>query len=587
TGKLLATLAEGHDYLTSRAEFFADGKYMVTAAADNTVRLWNVATGTQFLRLDRTGRSAALAISADERWLATGSEEDDLKLWDLTQLLEFAEGNKDRSEESRQPQPRFIKVHNGRVTAIAFAPKENRCLSCDTLGRCVLTDVETGTAVWSVRHHTRRVTACAFTPDGSQILTASNDHTVSRINSTNGQELSHLVLSHDSPVSSMALSQDGQQVVTVASPPDQESHRGAILRRWNAQTADLLATVQVEGFGLNDIQSVPNSQLAIAVATDNTVRLFSLQSDSSSEGTVWLDFDRLGGLVWSARFTKDGQSVLTVGGTEAQLWDAGTRQEKMNFSPHGTVAAADFSPDGKWIVTGSWDNSAKIWDAESGTAVRKIEGGHDGYINSVRFSPNGEQILTASDDGTAKLWHVADGKLIQSFQGHLGRVRQAVFSHNGKRILTVSSDRTARLWDREAGTMIGEPFVGHKWSLLCGAFSPDDSQILTGSEDNSAILWDLSSKKKVAEFQGHTAAVTSVAFSRDGERAFTASQDISAKLWDVTPGHEGTEILTLAGHSQELTSIDISPKDGRHLLTGSRDGTAILWLTSEWNDKAE
>ena len=123
-----------------------------------------------------------------------------------------------------------------------------------------------------------------------------------------------------------------------------------------------------------------------------------------------LDFNELGGEVWSAMFAPDGRHVLTIGGNDAQLWNLESRKPVVRYSPHGAVASAAVSADGKLIATGSWDHSAKIWDAETGHAIRKLEGGHTGYINSVEFSADGRELLTASDDGSALIWNVASGK---------------------------------------------------------------------------------------------------------------------------------------------------------------------------------
>src|SRR4029078_13036379 len=91
-----------------------------------------------------------------------------------------------------------------------------------------------------------------------------------------------------------------------------------------------------------------------------------------------LNFNDIGGEVWSAMFAPDGRHVLTIGGNEAQLWDLESHKQVIRYSPHGAVASAAVSADGKWIATGSWDHSAKIWDAATGHAIRKLEGGHTG-----------------------------------------------------------------------------------------------------------------------------------------------------------------------------------------------------------------
>src|SRR5262249_39982545 len=151
-----------------------------------------------------------------------------------------------------------------------------------------------------------------------------------------------------------------------------------------------------------------------------------------------------------------------------------------------------------------------------------------------------------------------------------GSVQSAVFSPDGTRILTASHDKTARLWESATGNEIGK-LKGHKWAVLSAVFSPDGTKAITGSQDNTAIIWDVATRKPLLDpLAGHTAAVVSVAFLPDrknpaGTRVLTGSQDNTAKLWDAMTGKE---VLTLKGHSREVTSVDAS-RDGRYVLTAS------------------
>jgi len=580
TGKLRQTFREGHDYLASNAVFFPDGRTLVTSAADDTVRFWDVASGTQFLRLGSTGWSAAIALSPDGKWLLTGSDDESVKLWDLRELRRDA----DQELSSSLTTPRKLTGHNGRVTAIAFAPGENLVATGDANGRCLLSRIrDDGSTelLWNVHHHTRRISAIAFLPTGD-ILTASSDHTVARMNLKTGAEVDGLVLRHQAPVVSMAVSNDGSRIATVSelNASANAFQEGSRVSLFDAATGRLLEALEVSDYSVTSIDFTKDGRGLLAACSDNRVRVLAPGTDKAI-GPVVLDFDARGGLVWSARFTGDYRSIVTIGGSDARLWDAATARESMTFSPHGAVASARFSPAGDKVVTGSWDNSAKIWNAETGQALLKLERGHTGYINATVFSPSGRRVLTASDDGTAKLWDAVTGQVMHSLIGHKDRVRWATFSHDGALILTSSNDKTARLWDAATGQQVGEPFVGHTWAVLCAQFSPDGQRIITGSEDNEAWVWNVAKRQPIAKLKGHVAAVTSVAFSRDGLRAFTASQDNTAKLWDATPGREGKEILTLKGHNQEVTSVAFSP-DGREVLTASRDGKAILWLTTDW-----
>ena len=110
------------------------------------------------------------------------------------------------------------------------------------------------------------------------------------------------------------------------------------------------------------------------------------------------------------------------------------------------VYSAQFSADGKTVLTASDDKTARLWDVASGKELRALRG-HEGGVGSAQFSADGKTVLTASDDKTARLWDVASGKELRALRGHEGAVLSAQFSADGKTVLTASGDKTARLWD--------------------------------------------------------------------------------------------------------------------------------------------
>ena len=119
------------------------------------------------------------------------------------------------------------------------------------------------------------------------------------------------------------------------------------------------------------------------------------------------------------------------------------------------VHVARFSPDGKRIVTASADQTAKVWDAETGHLLVTLTG-HAGAIYDANFSSDGKRIATASADQSAKVWDSDSGHLSETLAGHSGVVYNATFSPDGKRVVTASADSTARIWDAE---------TGHYWQL--------------------------------------------------------------------------------------------------------------------------
>lgn len=293
--------------------------------------------------------------------------------------------------------------------------------------------------------------------------------------------------------------------------------------------------------------------------------------------------------LWSAVFAPKGDRILTIGGTGARLWDRDSGLPLNVFTPHGHVASASFSPDGKLIVTGGWDNTARIWNTSQRKTERKLIG-HTGFVNSAQFSPDGTQTLTASDDRTARLWDVRSGKVVTTFRGHSDRVRTAIFSPDGTRILTASNDKTAVMWNAANGQQQFK-LIGHEWPVLAVAISRNGKIIATGSEDHTTRLWNAKTGKPIqfrmaqgnlpGRLAGHTDSVTAVSVSPDGRRLVTGSADRSAKIWEL---RSGREILTLREHQGPLTSVEFSP-DGRSILTSSRDETAIIWFTQPWDEQ--
>jgi WD40 repeat protein len=406
----------------------------------------------------------------------------------------------------------------------------------------------------------------------------------------------------------MALSFDGALAVTAwletvrtKGKEDEEStisYRAGKVQVWDVANLRVLGTLD-DPSPVNAVAVSSDGRLALTASSEErTVRLWDLATRKPrpiagrAEAAPFLSLDQGDGVIWSVAFSPDDRYVLTVGGQGARLWDVETGQERMDFSPQGTVASVSFSPDGQRIVSGSWDRSARIWDAATGQSIRKLVEGHEGFVNSAVFSPDGAQVLTASDDKTARLWDSQTGELLPTaFVGHTDRVRSAVFSADGDRVLTASNDRTARIWDAKSGDPL-TVLEGHLWPVLCAVFSADGAYVLTGSEDNTARVWSAADGRLLATLTGHTAPVTSVAFSPDADRALTGSRDTAAKLWDTglafvrsgaleAPPPQAKEVLTLDGHRQEVTCVLFSP-DGRSALTGSRDGSAILWLTTGW-----
>jgi WD40 repeat protein len=235
-----------------------------------------------------------------------------------------------------------------------------------------------------------------------------------------------------------------------------------------------------------------------------------------------------------------------------------------------SVSSAVYSPDGKYIVTASWDNTAKIWQAADGRLLHELKG-HTASLTSACFSKNGKFIITTSKDNSARVWETASGNFLYELKGHKEWVISACFSPDGKYIVTASSDSTAKIW--QTSTRQLRFTLLHNGPINNVVFSPDGKYIATASKDSSAAVWQVSNGQLLYKLK-HKDWVNTVSFRKDGKYILTASNDGTAKLWVTLDGHLQ---LTLNGHSNGVNTAVFS-HDNKYILTASKDSTARLWL---------
>jgi WD40 repeat protein len=495
--------------------------------------------------------------------------------------------------------------HTAAVVSVVFSPDGRRVLTASDDKTARLWEAQSGKLLATFQGHTDYVDSAVFSPDGRRVLTASGDNTARLWEAESGKLLATFQ-GHTFPVRSAVFSPDGGRVLTAS---------GDNTRLWEAESGKLLAAFQGHTFAVTSAVFSPDGGRMLTASDDKTARLWEAQSVGLLQPSTWLvrqvplqsparpqtrmsfgkpsAFDsRLSGIesfprllatfqghtaaITSAVFSPDGRRVLTASEDEtARLWEAESGKLLATFQGHTDyVDSAVFSPDGRRVLTVSGgDRTARLWEAESGKLLATFQG-HTRWVYSAVFSPDGRHVLTASRDRTARLWEAESGKLLATFQGHTGSLNSAVFSSDGRRVLTASGDKTARLWEAESGKLL-DTFQGHTGYVRGAVFSPDGRWVLTASSDKTARLWEAESGKLLATFQGHTASVNSAVFSPDGRRVLTASseRDDTARLWEAK---NGKLLATFKGHTGYLSSGVFSP-DGRWVLTASSDMTARLW----------
>ncbi len=235
------------------------------------------------------------------------------------------------------------------------------------------------------------------------------------------------------------------------------------------------------------------------------------------------------------------------------------------------ILTASFSPDCKYIVTGSADNTAKLWDVSSGKLLHTIYG-HTGWVNYSEFSSDGSIILTVSTDSTVKLWNASNGILLRIIKGQNSNIISAGFSPQGNTILTVNFGDNPQVWDTQSGKMLFS-LNGHTENVESAVYSADGAKILTTSWDKSVRIWDSKTGKQLNSLKKQISRVSYACFSPDGKNILTASMDEGAGVWDA---ETGKLLFTLNGSSEYISFATYS-QDGKEILVNSHDETAYIY----------
>jgi len=254
------------------------------------------------------------------------------------------------------------------------------------------------------------------------------------------------------------------------------------------------------------------------------------------------------------------------------------------------VNHAEFSPDGKYIVTASNDDTAIVWDAITGEPIHTLKK-HRSAVNHAEFSPDGKYIVTASSYGTAIVWDAITGEPIHTLKKHLWRVNHAEFSPDGKYIVTASDDDTAIVWDAITGEPI-HTLKKHLWRVNHAEFSPDGKYIVTVSSYGTAIVWDAITGEPIHTLKKHLSDVNHAEFSPDGKYIVTASDDDTAIVWDAITGElihslsdiMNSHILRCAPNDSCLVATDLYDRNKAVLLNWSCLVTDTLNHAAEISD---
>ncbi len=354
----------------------------------------------------------------------------------------------------------------------------------------------------------------------------------------------------------------------IAAAQAQESAAQARHSAAQARTAEVLAGTAADNARAAQATAVAANQRADAQLRSSRSRVIA------AEAIAQLDVDHERSILLALEAVTREHNVQTEDALRRSLL-AVPLLATLGQQGHPTMQRAAYSPDGKYIVTASWDGVASVWEVKSHNLLFPIQT-NQSRLHAAAYSPDGSKIAIAGQDGTIKLWDVKTRQFLMTLTGHAGDVNSVAYSRDGRRLVSAGADTTAIIWDVQTGQPIAT-LKGHTGAVNRAAFSPDGGRIVTASDDKTARLWDAQSGKSLATLVGHTEPVNSAVFSPSGDRIVTASNDNLARVWNAQTGRPLPIILV--GHTSWVLDAAFSP-DGRLIATASSDNTVKIWYAS-------
>jgi WD40 repeat protein len=463
--------------------------------------------------------------------------------------------------------------HTDSVTSVAFSPDGELIVSGSRDCTIRVWDVATGDIISGpFEGHAGAVTCVTFSPDGKQIISGSEDRTIRIWDVWTGKTVCQPSQGHTDSVLCVVCSPDGRYIAS--------GSEDKTIQLWDARTGESVST-PFQGHK-SGVVSIAFLGREIVSCSDGRINEAFRRWDLDTGNSVLSNFNQ-DTEVYPVAVSPDGQLIISyyyfrddLGlNLRYQLWDIEAECPLASVSLGDRNGAVTFSPGNQYIAQGQYDNLIEVCDACSGSLIAEPFEGHTDSVTCIAFSHNGKHLVSGSVDQTVRVWEVDSGAKPVTLYYH--RINSVALSPSGKHIVSGSSDCMVRIWDSETGDAVSGPFEGHADQITSVAFAPDGNRVVSSSHDLTIRIWDVETGKTIS-VSDNDVPVGRVAFSPDGKCVISSEWPRTLKVWDV---EAGSLILDLMQTDQHVDSVAFSP-DGKFLGSRNTDNRIFVWNATTW-----